>query len=313
MMNTYSIKYLKITLGLFLLPFVAFAQQPSVQTFIDKNDILIGEQIQYKVKASFITGAYKVNWLSMPDSTAHFELVEKSRIDTTVENDKTILQQTLTLTSFDSGRWNTPALSIDFDPLKNDSAVHLYTDSVPVTVGYAPADSTNELRDIKPIQEVNVTNYLWYYIGAGIIILLAGAYFLWRYFKNKPKEANPQFNSKLSAYDEAMQALDALKKLQLQQPCDIKKYHDGMSGAFRWYLSRKQRVSILNKTTGDVLVMLAGSNLSKEIISTAATALRCGDAVKFAKYLPAVSESEDCMNKIKEVINYIHSPKNPKA
>ncbi|MEY2916489.1 MAG: hypothetical protein RIS73_203, partial [Bacteroidota bacterium] len=38
-------------------------------------------------------------------------------------------------------------------------------------------------------------------------------------------------------------------------------------------------------------------------------ALRCGDAVKFAKYLPVLSESEECFTKIKETINFIHSPK----
>jgi hypothetical protein len=49
--------------------------------------------------------------------------------------------------------------------------------------------------------------------------------------------------------------------------------------------------------------------LSKDTITSTATALRCGDAVKFAKFLPAAAESEECFNKIKETINLIHSSK----
>ena len=65
----------------------------------------------------------------------------------------------------------------------------------------------------------------------------------------------------------------------------------------------------MNKTTGDVLVHLADNKVPTDIITIAATALRCGDATKFAKYLPAATESEDCFAKIKEAINFIQSPK----
>jgi hypothetical protein len=34
----------------------------TVKTFIDKNTILIGEQVQYKVQATFPAGIYNVQW-----------------------------------------------------------------------------------------------------------------------------------------------------------------------------------------------------------------------------------------------------------
>jgi hypothetical protein len=46
-------------------------------------------------------------------------------------------------------------------------------------------------------------------------------------------------------------------------------------------------------------------HLPAEDISKLATALRCTDAVKFAKYLPLSNESEDCLQKIKETIHVI--------
>jgi hypothetical protein len=285
------------------------AQTPSVKTTLDKRDILIGQYLQYKVSASFPSGIYKVNWFTVPDSVAHFELVEKSKIDTSTENNITSIQQTITLTSFDSGRWQTPAFPVIFDPVKDDSALHLFTDSIPVNVGYMPADSTNELRDIKPIMDVTIKSYLWYYIGGGILLLIILSIILWRFLKNRKKEPDVVFSSKLSPYDEAIQQLEKLKQLNLQNAEELKQFHARLSNIFKWYISRKQRVSIMNKTTGDVLVHLADNNLPKETIADAATALRCGDAVKFAKYTPPVNENEECLAKIKATINFIHTSK----
>jgi hypothetical protein len=306
-MSRNNITYFKIILGLLLLPSVSSSQQPTVQTFIDKNDILIGEQIQYKVRASFPTGAFNVHWLSLPDSIAHFEVVDKSKIDSSFDNNKTVLQQTITLTSFDSGRWNTPALAIGFVPVKNDSTLSLFSDSIPINVGYAAPDSTNQLRDIKPIVEVTIKSYFWYYVGGGLLALFVAGYFLWRYFKNRKKDPDIQFKSRLTAYNEAIQELEKLKKLNLQNPEELRQYHSSLAQIFKWYISRRQKVSILNKTTGDVLVLLSNSNLSANITSSAATVLRCGDAVKFAKYLPEAAESEACLNEIKKVIGAINA------
>jgi hypothetical protein len=287
----------------------SFAQEPTVKTIIDKTDILIGEPVQYKVTATFPTGQYKANWFTPADSLAHFEIVEKGKIDTTAEGNTTILQQIITLTSFDSGRWNTPGFVISFDPANDATALNIITDSIAVNVGYAAADTSNQLRDIKPILQVQVTSYVWYYIAGIVLLLLLTAFFLWRYFKNKKKDPATIFSGKIAPYEEALQNLEQLKKLNLQEAEGIKKFHADLAAIFKWYISRKQRMSIMNKTTGDVLVHLADNDLPKEVISNAATALRSGDAVKFAKYLPDVSETESCFAQIKETIHFIHTSK----
>ncbi len=288
---------------------IGFAQSPVVKTFVDKSDILIGEQIKYKVTATFPDGVFKVHWFMPPDSVAHFEIVDRSKIDTVSANNTTTFEQTITLTSFDSGRWNTPAFKINFDPVKDDTTLNLFTDSIPVNVGYAAADTTNELRDIKPIMEVTVKDYFWYYIGGGILLLLIIAIMLWRYFKNRKKAPLPISSSKLSPYDEAMQNMENLKTLNLQKPEDVKQYHARLSEIFKWYVSRRQQFSIMNKTSGDVLVHLTEFRLPNEQVTNVATALRLGDAVKFAKFVPLITESEECYNKIKEVIQFIHTSK----
>ncbi len=306
-MNRNNLKYLCGFIILFFLPYADLAQSTFVKTFIDKQDILIGEQIKYKVVATVPTDLYRSNWFAVPDSLPHFELVDKTKIDTTTESGNTILQQTLTFTSFDSGRWATPVFAIQLTQTGNNKVQKFITDSFTVNVGYAAADTSSQLRDIKPIIDVNVKNYLWYYIGGGVLLLLLAAFLLWRYFKNRKKQPVIQFTGKLSPYDEAIKELEKLKDYNLQNADTVKQFHTKLAEIFKWYISRKQQQSVMNKTTGDVLVHLTANNLPKDNIAATATDLGMGDALKFAKYIPEAAESNDCFTKIKATINYINT------
>lgn len=276
-----------------------------IQTFADKRDILIGEQFHYKVKVSFPTGAFTVNWFTVPDSVAHFEVVDKTKLDSTKEEGNTIYEQTLILTSFDSGRWITPSLPVNFKSIISGSTEDILTDSIPISVSYSPADSTNELRDIKPIIKVSITDYTLYYIIGGIMLLLLGIVFLYLYFKkkNKPKQAVPA--SKLSPYNEAMEEIKKLAQYDLQRADGIRSYHNRVAEIFKRYVGRRHNKNLLSKTTGDLLIRMTENGMATVHLSELATALRCTDAVKFAKYLPASFESEECKEKIKTTIDLI--------
>ena len=290
-----------------LFPIASFSQSPTVQTSADKKDILIGEQLKVKIKANFQSGEFRIkDWLSIPDSIAHFDIIEKGKPDTIVYKDNSkAIEQTIIFTSFDSGKWVIPAFHVNLDPSQNDTANKLFTDPIAVNVLYSPPDSTNQLRDIKPIIEVSITDYTWYYIAGGIIILLLIGFLVWKYIKNREQKPAAFVESKLSPFEEAMQELKKLDQYNLQNAAEIKLYHTRLSDIFKRYLGRKQNKNLANRTTGDLLINIGENGFSQENISTLAIALRCNDAVKFAKYLPARAETEDCNLKIKESINLI--------
>lgn len=267
---------------------------------MDRSDILIGEQLKYNIQASFPANAYRVDWFTLPDSIAHFEVVDRGKVDSVTDNNITTLQRTITYTSFDSGRWNTPALPVNFIAASNNP-VNLFTDSIPVNVMYSVADSSGQLRDIKPIMEVTVTDYFWYYIAGGVLTLLLIIYLLWNYFK-KRKPSSVVSRSSRSAYEDAMAELEKLKQYNLQQKETIKIYHTRLSDIFREYIGRKQNKNLMNSTSSDVLITLSAFSLDSDNIAATAAALRTGDAVKFAKYIPSVIESEESIEKIKRSI-----------
>lgn len=303
-----GIAVLGLTACFSFLAAVCFCQP--VQTITDRKDILIGEQIKLKIKATLPPGFNgQLRWISIPDSIPHFEMVDAGKADTVSYKDDTkAIEQTVIFTSFDSGRWNFPSLALSL------AEKQFQTDSFTVNVTYAPSDSSNQLRDIKTIINVSVTDYTWYYIIGGAVLLLLIIYLLYRYWKKNRKEKPVTASrSGLSAYDEAMAEMDRLGRSDLNDAASIKEYHTRLADIFKQYLSRKQQKNLLTRTTGDLLIRMTESGMTGENVSNLATALRCTDAVKFAKYLPGITESEDCLGKIKSAIDLIeHRTSNTK-
>ena len=285
---------------------LAVAQTPSIKTSVDRTKILIGQQIKYTVAASFPGNQYSITWLSVPDSFAHFEVVTRGRIDTLGSNGMVTLKQMLTLTSFDSGVYAIPQLPVKLEPLANDSVFHLFTDSIPIAISFSPLDSTETFHDIKTIIEVKDEIPWWMWAGAAALLLLLATLviYLVKYFR-KRKKIVPLFNSKLSPFDEAMQSLGALQNEHLLAKNDQKQYHSRLAAIFKLYLSRKMQQNVLNLTSSETLLLLDGTLLSKVDTALLAGVLRMSDAVKFAKYVPPVAESESSWITTRKVIEQL--------
>ena len=283
---------------------VQFIFCQTLQTITDKKDILIGEQVKLTIKTPLpLNSNALTKWLVIPDSIPHFEIVETGKPDTTnFKDDSKAIEQTIIFTSFDSGKWVFPSLPVEFAGAAGQAPQIVNSDSFVVNVGYAPADSTNQLRDIKPIIKVSVFDYFWIYVAGGVLLLLLIAFLSYRYFKKKKKDAPASATSSLSPFDEAMAELKNLSQYNLQDAAEIKQYHIKLADIFKNYLGRKQGKNLFNKTAGDLLTNMKEVSLSAESVSELATALRCTDAVKFAKYLPSPDQSEDALQKIKETI-----------
>ncbi len=287
---------------------LTYAQRPVVKATVDKSELLIGEQFKLKIQSSFSGDDFFIKWIKMPDSLLHFELICKSKIDSTFTNEHlTGLSQIFTLTSFDSGKWIFPALYINFNPLKGDTTLTILTDSLPITVSFSIADTTNALKDIKTIRGVEVMNPIWSWIGGIIIIIVLIFIGFWLYRRSKKNKKTVTDAIYLSPYEEAMQALESLKQFDLATTKALQQFHIKLIDTLRRYLSRKEKNDYLNKTTGDILIAVNNNYRDKEIITKAAAALRFSDAVKYAKYLPSASDSIANQQTIKEVIDLIES------
>lgn len=289
-----------------------FAQSPSIKTTVDKNRILIGQQINYRVATSMPDNTYRLGWFTMPDSLGNFITITKNKIDSTTSNGNLNFSQDIVITSFDSGLQVIPPLALSVSTLDGDSSFNIYTDSIPVNVIYSPTDSIMPFHDIKTIIEVKKTFpwWTWLLVGLGVALLIILILFFLKFFKKKKDPVI--FESKLSPYDEAMQLLSELEKENLVQNNKTKEYHFRLTEIFKRYLSRITNRYQMYLTTDELLIELNSFDLSKDLVAGFANSLRMGNAVKFAQYVPPAYENEKCFSQTKEMITAINNIVNKK-
>lgn len=258
---------------------------------------MIGEPLELKLEASFPLGT-DAKWFPT-DSLSHFEFIEKGKIDTTNIGDTRTFRQTLTITSFDSGRWAVPSL-----PLSVGNREYL-TDSLPVSVAYSNFDPNQEYHDIKDILEVTNTavRYInWVLLGLALLSLAAVLYFL---RKKGVKPEVPVINrpvSKLSPLEEATQELEKLRQQGFAAPELIKPFHSRLNDILRQFLYRKTSVATMEKTSSELMMQVQRLNLRADDFTRLAQVLRMNDAVKFAKYRPGAEENDGAFETIKKSV-----------
>ncbi len=121
--------------------FLAAQSKTTVNATVDKNRIFIGERIRLTLRAD-IPENEPIRFFVI-DTIPHFEL-DRQRIDTSYTSEGTALKQVISITSFDSGHWVIPALSL---------GEKITTDTLPIDVVFSPMDSSQAYHDIKDIIE----------------------------------------------------------------------------------------------------------------------------------------------------------------
>lgn len=263
----------------------ALAQSEASAT-ADKRRILIGEPFGLELRAVFPAGS-SFQWFEV-DSLAHFEILERSKIDTqAVAGEKTGVQ-TLTVTSWDSGRYTFPALELG----------RLRTKPITIDVSYTPFDTAqpyHEIKDIIDVQKPEDSKWIWY-LAIGLLLL---AFFLLFFPKGKksPKPVPVEAPPSGDAYRKALARLDRLSPEE-----DVRTYHTELADILREYLHRRKGIQSFSKTTDDLAVQIGGLGLPEALYQRLLQSLRLGDMVKFARFQPSDEENREAHTVTKESI-----------
>jgi hypothetical protein len=269
--------------------FVGFFQNgfsQGARASADRNKILIGEQIKLHLEAEFPSA--QVKWPEI-DSIPHFEVLERSDVDRKESGNAVTMSQTLTLTSWDSGQIFIPPLQLG-----------VYTTApIRIDVAYSPSpfDTTQPYHDVHDILQVKKPNdspWKWYLIGLLVLVIL----FLLFFPKGKPKP-KPEFVSDANAYKKALQQLEALKS---NSDADRKQLYTGLVQILREYLYRRRNIYSYSKTSDDLAIQMEKLNLEREQYQQALQSLRLSDSVKYARYEPSRSETEEAIDTIRQTI-----------
>ncbi len=167
-------------------------------------------------------------------------------------------------------------------------------------------DSAQDYHDIKTIIDIENPDvkYIPWILGAITLIALG----LFIYFIRKPFAADPQAiigeaaTSRISPLDEAMASLDQLKKMLHDDPSSVKKYYSGLNDTLRIFLNRQMGLITMEKTSEEMIHSLSDLKMDRDVFSNTSAALRMGDFVKFAKYVPGPYENENNLEVMRNAI-----------
>ena len=292
-----------IIFGFLLLSFLNLnsQQQTKVKTSIDTNKILIGDQIKYLIKLTPDENE-KVIFPQLNDSLGKFLIVSKTKLDTIIENKTKYINQTLILTSFDSGVYIIPNLKFGF--ISNGDTNFYLGDSYQIQVSTIDVDTTKPIKDIKPIMELpsTIMDYILYILlGIVVFAIALGVYYYLKNWTPKVKEFLP-YDPKIPPHVQALKDLNELERQKLWQKGFVKEYYSRVSEILRLYLERRFNFLALESTTNEIMTYFTQIISSAEITKQLKEVLELSDLVKFAKFIPTIEEHTKIIDYARNIV-----------
>ena len=273
---------------------------------LDTTAMTIGDQIKLDLGIK-VPENYVVEWPKIDDTlNSHFEIVNKSKIDTTVESGKMSMNRQLTVTSFDSGYFELPEFTFKFKPQNDTTVNEAKTESMFIQVNVPEVDTTKPFIAIKePIAEPYTFAEIWPWVAGGLALAIAIAFLV--YYLIQRKKNKPLFTHKpkpLPPPDvEALDKLENLRLAKLWQNGKVKEYYSQMTDIMRRYMERRFEFDAPEMTSDEIIDELKNLKINSEALEKLKGAFSLADLVKFAKAQPTPLENDLSLNHCIDFVN----------
>ncbi len=228
----------KIIALLVLALFIHQGYGQEVTASIDRDSLLIGEQIELQLSASADPEAL----ILFPEGQTFYplEVVNESAIDTLSKRPQLSLRKTYKITQFDAGDYliAPQQITINRNPYT--------TEAIPVRINDVVVDTTAQgLYDIKPLgQKTPEPQSHWPYVLITALIAIG----LLVYFKRSREKKRV-----ISPFEEAIRSIDRLKQIEAVEAASI--YYSATS-IFKTYLHRRLSLSTEQRTSKELIGLL---------------------------------------------------------
>ncbi|PIQ35253.1 MAG: hypothetical protein COW63_01255 [Bacteroidetes bacterium CG18_big_fil_WC_8_21_14_2_50_41_14] len=273
---------------------------------IDTNAILIGQQVNMQFGIRVADG-YQVNWPVIGDTlSSKIEVIEKSTIDTLVDEGALRLMQQLTITSFDSGYFEIPSIDIQVFAVGDTLLKTTSTGTLFLKVNVPVVDTAQAIKPIVvPISEPYTFREMlpWILIGLLVIALIV---LLVLYLK-KRKKNQPLFERRikpaLPPHVLAINKLEELRLARVWQSGKLKQYHSEITDIMREYLDNRYHFDAPEMTSDEILGALKKYQVNNQVYEKLNGVLFLADMVKFAKARPTPLENDLSLSHCVDFVN----------
>ena len=268
----------RFTLSLLIIPIFLFGQ---IETKIDSSSILIGDQIEFSIKSNLKD---LKNWKTFTDYIGKFEIINTSSIDTIKIDDRWILNQSYTLTHWDSGTFFIPAITME----------EMTSDSLLVYINTVKTIKEEGLKDIKePVNTPFSFEEALPYILIFFCIILLG-FLIYYYIRNRKKTVKVEEKVEIiiPPFQIALNLLLKLKDKNLLKQNEVKEYHSQISEILRRYIESGLNLKAMEISSNEIISSLKQQRIETSSIEKVFT---ISDLAKFAKFKPLEIENKECL------------------
>ena len=306
--------FLIITIALGLLG-TATAQDVEVTAKVQDDHVAVGKPFSLDLTMKVPYGYY-VEWNEFATDTLseQIDILKRGDLQRTADADSNVIvQQQLTLMTFDTGYVQIPSVGLTYaQSAESQLRMKAFTDPLQV---YATTITVDTIQAFKPLvppieQPVSMKEVFPWILGA--LLLVLAALVIWYFVKHrKPKvdeNGEPVKGPVIPPYNKAIGDLESLKQQKLWQVGKVKEYYSSLTDIAREYIEGQFGVNAVEMTTDDILEEVKELDFEPQLYGKLKGTMELADLVKFAKYTTSPLENDNAMSDMTGFVNdsYAH-------
>ncbi len=304
-------KRIVLVIGLMLgLMCSASAQSVEVSAKVQDNHVAVGKPFSLDLTMKVPYGYY-VEWNEFATDTLseQIDILKRGDLVRTADADSnTIVQQQLTLMTFDTGYVQVPSVGLTYAKSVEDQLrLKAFTDPLQLYVTTITVDTTQAFRPLMPPieQPISMKEVFPWILGVLLLVLVGlVVWFFWKRRKPRVDENGvPVKGPSIPPYNKAIGDLESLKQQKLWQVGKVKEYYSGLSDIAREYIEGQFNVNAVEMTTDDILEEVEELDFDREIFGKLKDTMELSDLVKFAKYTTSPLENDNAMSDMTDFVN----------
>lgn len=294
---------------------MARPQEVEVSAKVDDETIAVGKPFSLDLTMKVPYGYY-VEWNDFATDTLseQIDIWKRGEVQRTADADSNIIvQQTLSLMTFDTGYVQIPSVGLTYAHSADDlMRMKAFTDPISLYVTTIAVDTIQPFRPIvEPIaQPLSMKDAYPWILGALLLVLVGfGVWFLLRHRKPRVDEHGEPIKGPVKPpYNKAIDDLTTLRQQKLWQAGKVKEYYASLSDITREYIEGQFQVNAVEMTTEDILSEVRDLNFNSQVYGKLKQSMELSDLVKFAKYSATSLENDNAMSDVTDFVNesYAH-------
>ena len=245
------------------------------------------------------------------------DILKRGDVVRTADADSNVIvQQQLTLMTFDTGQIRVPAIGLKYaHSFEDPQRMTAFTEPIDL---YATTILVDTLQPYKPIVEPMAAPvqmkevFPWILVALLAILLGIGVWFFVKRRKlHVDEDGNVVKGPVILPYDKAVDDLKKLREEKMWQSGKVKEYFSSLTDIAREYIEGQFGVNAVEMTTDDILEEIKPLHFSKETYNKLKDTMEVADLVKFAKYSASTLESDTALSSMTDFVNesYAHYQK----